>query len=605
MTPIRPVNPIVLVGGEELTDEQLKWLIEIRIETEMRLPGRVTLRFRDPHGDLASSGKFGIGKSVTVKGRTGPVMIEASITGIGYEATAGSDARDRFDGRRGSINEFFVVAHDNAYQLTRNCTVKGVEKASPSSIVSDLAAAAALQLTSTLTAGGTIPIFSQLHSDYDLLNAVADREGVDWWVAAPNQLHVGKAVSTGGTTLKLGEALASFSVKGSELLPHTVSIRGYDPDQKQDLVQTATADDSSLWPKEVKLLNGFPSGRLQPSTATLVNAHTSPGSTSQATTIAHGIRDRLVAAATSARGECTGNPAVAIGKPVTIEGAGPASGTYNVTKVEHVVRRASFVTRFWAGDRKPTSIVDSLSNRPTPSLPVRHFGLVIGIVTNLGGGENAGQVRVKYPGLDANLVSAWGRFVAPSAGPNGRGWVMLPEVGDEVLVGFEDSDMHRPVVLGGVYSSDARKSAWPVNGDKITDRRYTSLNGHVMMIQDGDGDPDNMFKVTIKGKKGDVILRMGGDKAEVTSPDGVPIEFSAGGQSSIKFDGNGNIAIKGVKVTIDAQAELTLNSQAKMGLKAAAELEMEAQAKAELKGAMVNVTAQGPLAAKGAIVQIN
>src|SRR5439155_2738761 len=139
----------------------------------------------------------------------------------------------------------------------------------------------------------------------------------------------------------------------------------------------------------------------------------------------------------------------------------------------------------------------------------------------------------------------------------------------------------------------------------ITDRRYTSLNGHVLMIQDGDGDPNNMFKVTIKGKKGDVILRMGGDKAEVTSPDGVPIEFSAGGQSSIKFDGQGNIAIKGVKVSIEAEVEVNIKSQAKIAVQAQAELSLEAQAKAELKGALVNVTAQGPLAAKGAIVQIN
>ncbi|MDQ1684287.1 MAG: hypothetical protein QOC82_1024 [Frankiaceae bacterium] len=607
-TPIRPLNPLVYVNGQELTELQLQWLIEIRIETEMRLPGRLTLRFRDPDNALTGANQFSVGNTVVVKCKTDGqtvTMIAATITGMGYETTAGSDPRDRFDGRRGSIDEFFIVAHDNAYRLTRNYTVKGSEQAKASDVVSKLAAAADLTLNSTLSAGSTFPVLSQLHSDYDMLNAVADREGVDWWVAPTNTLHVGKATTTPSVTLKIGEDLTSFSMKGSDLGANTVSVRGYLSEQKQDLVKTAEIGDSTLWPSDVDLLNGFHKGTLRPSTATLVNAHTLPTDTTSSDTLAKGIRDRLAAAATQARGECRGNPDVVIGKSAKIEGAGPAAGTYHVTRVEHVVRRASFVTKFWAGDRKPTSIVDSLSSRPAPSLPARHYGLMLGIVTNLGSGENAGKLRVKFPTLDATLVSAWGRFVAPSAGPNGRGLVMLPEVGDEVLVGFEEGDMHRPVILGGLYVGADQSKAWPVQGDKITDRRYTSIGGHVVMVQDGDGDPNNMFKVTIKGKKGDVILRMGADKAEVTSPDGVPIELTAGGQSSIKFDGQGNIAIKGVKISIEAQAEIDIKSQAKIAIQAQAELDLAAQAKAELKGAMVNVTAQGPLAAKGAIVQIN
>jgi hypothetical protein len=602
--PVRQLNPIVLVGGRELTEEQLKWLIEVRIETEMRLPGRVTLRFRDPDGQLAGSTTFAIGKPVVVRMRFGSEpLIEASITGMGYEATAGAEARDRFDGRRGSVNEFFVVAHDNAYQLTRNCTVTGIEQATTSSIVRDLADAGNLSLTSTLSGGSAFPIFSQLHSDYDLLNAVADREGVDWWVTAANHLHVGKAETTGAVTLKLGEDLTTFSVKASDLAPAKVSVRGWGSDHQQDLASTATAASSALWPSDVALLNSFRNETLRPTAATLVNAQVMPTSTSEATVLAEGIRDRLVAASTSARGECSGNPAVVIGKPVKVERAGPASGTYNVTKAEHVVRRASFVTKFWAGDRTPTSLVDSLTSRPAPSLPARHHGMVIGIVTNLGSGEHAGQLRVKIPGLDATLVSAWGRFLAPSAGADGRGLVMLPEVGDEVLVGFEDGDMHRPVILGGLYVGTGKSQAWPVDGEKITDRRYTSASGHQVMVQDGEGDANNMFQVTIKGGKGDVLLRVVGDKVEVTSPTGVPIALTSG-QGSIQIDDKGNVVIKGVKVAIEATSELTVKG-AKIGVAATGELGLEAQGKTELKGALVNVTAQGPLAAKGAIVQIN
>ncbi|MDQ1748210.1 MAG: hypothetical protein QOD07_2473 [Frankiaceae bacterium] len=605
MPAITPVNPRIQVNGTEISHEAMNSLTEVRVETEMRLPGRVTLRFRDPEGKLAKSSTFQIGHTLTVKGANGShtvPIIEADITGLGFEATAGSDAKDRFDGRRGTSNEFLVIAHDPSFRLTRNYTVKGNQQVTPGDIVQTLGSEAGLTVQQSLTGGSPMTVMSQLHSDYDLLNAIADREGVDWWVEN-RTLHMGKASTTSTETLKLGEDLRSFSVKGSGLAPSKVSVRGYLSDQKQDVVKTSTLTDSTLWPKDVAVLSGLPTKKF--GTATLVNAHATPTSSTESETIANGIRDRIAAGSTRAHGETWCNPGIAIGKSVKIDGAGPADGTYHVTKVEHHASRNGFFTRFWCGDRTPTSLVDSLAARPAPSLPARHLGLVIGIVTNLGTGEHAGMLRVKLPGLDANLVSAWGRFVAPSAGPNGRGLVMLPEIGDEVLVGFEEGDMHRPVILGGLYGPSADKShAWPVTGNNITDRRYTSLNGHVVMIQDGKGDPNNMFKVTIKGDKGSIVLRMGGDKAEVTTPDDVPIEISSGSQSSIKMDGKGNITIKGIKISIEAEAELSIKAP-KVGVAADGELQLKSEGKADLQGAMVNVTAQGPLAAKGAIVQIN
>ncbi len=606
MPAIVPINPKVYVDGSEIVDE-LNWLSEIRVETEMRLPARVVLRFQDPDGKIAASGKFAFGKKVVIKVATDPnnwvVVADVEVTSVGYETSAGADRKVRFDGRRGSLDEFFVVAHDKAYRLTRNWTVKGLQQVTPSDIVTQLGQAAGLTVNAS-SSDTTFPIASQVHSDFDLLNAIADREGVDWWTEPSNKLNFGKAGTSVADTLTVGEDCTTFSVKGSALAPTSVSVRGYTSDQKQELVGTASTSSSTLWPKDVSLLNGLSAGPLT-GAGTLVSARTLPTTVKESTGIATGIGDRLAASSTHARGECWGNPKVVIGAPVKIKGTGPADGTYNVTKVEHIVRRGEYITRFWAGDRTPTSIVDSLSSRPMPSLPVTHFGLAIGIVTNIGDEGHEGKLRVKFPGLDSDLVSAWARFVAPSAGPNGRGLVMLPEVGDEVLVGFEDGDMHRPVVLGGLYPGADQKSAWPVQGGSVTDRRYTSLNGHVVMVQDGKGDANNMFKVTVKGEKGSVILRMGGDKAEVTSPDGVPIEISAGGQSSIKFDGQGNIAIKGLKVTIEAQTGIELKSDTTLDVKAATGLSLQSQTQAELKGAMVNVTAQGPLAAKGAIVQIN
>src|SRR3954451_7795156 len=141
MPTLVPINPRILVNGVEMQTEHYDTLIEIRVEAEMRLPGRVTLRFRDPDNKLAKSRTFDLGNKLEVRVKTpdtssAVMLIDATITGVGYETTAGSSATDRFDGRRGSIDEFFVVGHDNAYQLTRNCTVKGLAQITPGDLVS-------------------------------------------------------------------------------------------------------------------------------------------------------------------------------------------------------------------------------------------------------------------------------------------------------------------------------------------------------------------------------------------------------------------------------------------------------------------------------------
>ncbi len=81
---------------------------------------------------------------------------------------------------------------------------------------------------------------------------------------------------------------------------------------------------------------------------------------------------------------------------------------------------------------------------------------MLGIVTNVNDPMDMGRVRVMYPALgkDAQGKDAegwWARIATPSAG-NGRGLLMLPVVGEEVLVGFEHGDTSRPYVLGSLFN---------------------------------------------------------------------------------------------------------------------------------------------------------
>ena len=44
---------------------------------------------------------------------------------------------------------------------------------------------------------------------------------------------------------------------------------------------------------------------------------------------------------------------------------------------------------------------------------------------------------------------------------DGRGMMILPEVGDEVLVAYDQGDMRRPYVLGGLYNGKDKPNLGP------------------------------------------------------------------------------------------------------------------------------------------------
>ena len=60
-------------------------------------------------------------------------------------------------------------------------------------------------------------------------------------------------------------------------------------------------------------------------------------------------------------------------------------------------------------------------------------------------------MKLTFPWLSDDYVSDWARTVQPGAGKD-RGFCVLPEVGDEVLVAFEQGDVRRPYVLGGLFN---------------------------------------------------------------------------------------------------------------------------------------------------------
>jgi uncharacterized protein involved in type VI secretion and phage assembly len=172
----------------------------------------------------------------------------------------------------------------------------------------------------------------------------------------------------------------------------------------------------------------------------------------------------------------------------------------------------------------------------------RFYGLYPARVTDIKDPDSQGRVKVALPwAADAaggGRYEAWARL-ATLMGGNNRGSWFVPDVEDEVLVGFEAGDPRRPYVVGALWNG---KDAPPESMDgagKNAKKVLRSRNGVVITLDDTDGQ-ETLTLETPGGQK--VTLKDGPGSIEVQDSNG----------NSLKMEASG--------VTVTASAKVTVNA---------------------------------------------
>lgn len=579
--------PIVKFHGAPLAATWLDALIELRVEREFQVASRCTLRFTDPGYALLAANTVALGMAIVVSAADGGELIAAEVTGIGA------------DQREGQQPELVIVAHDKSHRMGRPTAVTTYLEMQYSDIVAKVVSAYGMSAAVDSTRL-KLDYLLQVDSDLGLVSELARRAGFDWWVEG-STFHFKKPVAGAATNLTLHEDLRSFSVRATGQYPDSFTVDGWDR-QKQAQV-TATAMTAAA---PVKASSALATAVASPAgafgKAVVLTAGVAAASQDEADQLSLALAQRAAACAVTARGVAEGNSHLKPGAMVNVTDAGPLSGEYPVTKVEHVYGvGTAFITRFVAGDRRPTSLVDVLAGpRAGANAATSHAGLVVGEVTNINDPNRTGRVKVRYPGLSATDESAWARLLSVGGGKS-RGTVFIPEVGDEVLVAFEAGDPRQPVVLGGLFGDKSSIPAWTVLDGKVSSRGLTSRLGHVVTLSDGTTPPDQHVLLQLAGNQH--TFKLAKDKVDLQVPAGTPVNVVAG-PTKIAFSADGSINIEGLNITIKATNNLTLEG-IQGSFKATAQLALEGTAQASLKGAVVQVDGTGVVAIKGGVVQIN
>ena len=197
-------------------------------------------------------------------------------------------------------------------------------------------------------------------------------------------------------------------------------------------------------------------------------------------------------------------------------------------------------------------------------------GVANAIVTDNKDPEGMSRVKLTFPWRAEDGESFWARIATPMAGKD-RGTYFLPEVGDEVLVAFEDGNIHYPYVIGALWSGQEKPPE--TNADGKNDlRKIRSRKGHQITFDDG----DRGGKVEITTKAGHTIVlddTSGGEKIRIADRTG---------KNTVEFDSN--------QGSIDVTSAATLNLESPLiNVKGKGNVSVEAGGILTLKGSLVKI----------------
>ncbi len=329
-------------------------------------------------------------------------------------------------------------------------------------------------------------------------------------------------------------------------------------------------------------------------------------SVDEAKALGGGVAERMAAEATRVSGLLVDpGPKLMVDDAAKIEGFGKVSGTYTITRVEHRYGlNRPFQTEFHAGYRPPTVLGGAAA--PGSEAMARRTQLDVGVVSDIADESGATRVKVSYPSRDGKLVSGWARLLGLGAGPK-RGMHWVPEVNDEVIVGYLGGDPRHPVVVGGLWKADDASApgakADVVKSGKVEVRRLASRLGSSLEFSDGESDETKHVKIGITDKAMP-LLRLGVDKVDVEAESGKPIKFKAG-DTTVEIDADGNVVITAKDITLKADNDIKIEGK-QVTIKGQSGVDIDGGgSKLALKPGQAEVSSSGTTAVKGTAVQLN
>ena len=191
------------------------------------------------------------------------------------------------------------------------------------------------------------------------------------------------------------------------------------------------------------------------------------------------------------------------------------SGDFLITQVTHTINQEGTYSNSFSGIRAALEQIPVYQ----PKIPAVNSQRAI-VVSN-DDPRGLGRVKVQFQWQKRlNRTTNWIRVQSMDAGGDtgsGRGFIFIPETGDEVMINFVNSDPSRPYVSGSMFPKSTARGGLDENHLKSIITR----SGHTILFNDA----DETLSITIKDKNGNIIhLDTKGKNIEITAPETIRIK---------------------------------------------------------------------------------
>lgn len=225
----------------------------------------------------------------------------------------------------------------------------------------------------------------------------------------------------------------------------------------------------------------------------------------------------------------------------------PPLGKFRIVGIEHEVRRDGHYSNSFVG------VPDGTVHIPVPDVK-RPLALPeLATVKENNDDKGQGRVKVAFDWQKNGKTTNWVRVQTPNAGvsgavPKNRGWVFVPEVGDQVMVSYEHGNPDRPYVTGSVFHSGSGKG-----GDK--DNKVKSIitrSGNAIAFDDETGS------IVITDQTGKQLIMLDGTDA-ITVMAKKSITLTNEAESVIVMDDK-SIGLQADTIALEGRKSVTLLS---------------------------------------------
>jgi type VI secretion system secreted protein VgrG len=286
----------------------------------------------------------------------------------------------------------------------------------------------------------------------------------------------------------------------------------------------------------------------------------------------------------------------------------PPLGKFRIVEIEHEVRRDGHYSNSFVG------VPDGTVHIPVPDAK-RPLALPeLATVKENNDDKGQGRVKVAFDWQKNGKTTNWVRVQTPNAGvsgavPKNRGWVFVPEVGDQVMVSYEHGNPDRPYVTGSVFHSGSGKG-----GDK--DNKVKSIitrSGNAIVFDDETGSIvitdqtgkqlimlDGTDAITVMAKKS---ITLTNEAESVIVMDDKSIGLQA---DTIALEGRKSVTLLSGNECMVLSSEKSIISSSGTNIKQEAEKDYDVAAKnGTVNGVNLMIEGKGNVTVSGGIVKFN